>query len=50
MNSVEISEVIDLQKPADLASRLKGEVSASDNTYINNFILKHPKTSLRLPS
>lgn len=50
MNSVEISNVIDLQQPADLVGRLKGEVSASDNTYINNFIFKHPKTSLRLPS
>ena len=49
LNKLPNSDIIDLQKPEDLACRLNGAVSAIDNIYINNFIFKHPKTSLRLP-
>ena len=48
LNKLPTSDIIDLQKPEDLACRLDGTVSAIDNIYINNFIFKHPKTSLRL--
>mgnify|MGYP001160807997 CR=1 FL=1 len=49
LNKISNSDIIDLQKPEDLSSRLDGEVSPAKNTYINNFIFIHPKTMLSLP-
>lgn len=47
-NKLLTSDITFLQKEEDLVDRLAGKVSPAENRYVNNFVFRHPRTSVRL--